>query len=175
MSEYSSLKATINANVKTNGNQEITGSIMNSVLNAMVNSMGVGYQFIGVATPTNPVSAQTPDYKCFYIATTPGTYTNLGGLVVADGEVAILKWDTAWTKEVTGIASADILNYFTKTTIVDVTPQLILIDNQAKHYIKADGSFGTDEMYLKRFKVEGGYSLDLKTRAFINSFGNVRA
>ena len=107
MSEYSSLKATINANVKTNNNQEITGSVMNSVLNAMVNTLGAGYQFIGVATPTNPGSAQTPDYKCFYIATTPGTYTNLGGLVVADGEVAILKWDTSWTKEVTGIATAE--------------------------------------------------------------------
>ena len=110
MSEYSSLKAIINANVKTNGNQEITGSIMNSVLNAMVNSLGAGYQFIGVATPTNPGTAQTPDYKCFYLATTPGTYTHLGDLVVADGEVALLKWDAAWTKEVTGIASADKLN-----------------------------------------------------------------
>lgn len=110
MSEYSSLKATINANVKTNGNQEITGSIMNSVLNAMVDSLGAGYQFIGVATPTNPGSAQTPDYKCFYLATTPGTYTNLGGLVVADGEVALLKYDTSWTKEVTGIATEEQLN-----------------------------------------------------------------
>ena len=110
MSDYSSLKATINANIKANNNQEITGSIMNSVLNAMVNSLGAGYQFIGVATPTNPGSAQTPDYKCFYIATTPGTYTNLGGLVVADGEVALLKYDSSWTKEVTGIASADQIN-----------------------------------------------------------------
>ena len=107
MSEYSSLKSTINANVKTNNNQEITGSIMNSVLNAMVNSLGVGYQFMGMATPINPGSAQTPDYKCFYLATTPGTYTNLGGLIVADGEVAILKYDTSWTKEVTGIANAE--------------------------------------------------------------------
>lgn len=107
MSDYSSLKTTINANVKANNNQEITGSIMNSVLNAMVNSLGAGYQYIGVATPTNPGSAQTPDYRCFYIATTPGTYTNLGGLVVADGEVAILKYDTSWTKEVTGIATAE--------------------------------------------------------------------
>ena len=107
MSEYSSLKATINANVKTNNNQEITGSVMNSVLNAMVNTLGAGYQFIGVATPTNPGSAQTPDYKCFYLATTPGTYTNLGGLVVADGEVDILKYDSSWTKEVTGIATAE--------------------------------------------------------------------
>lgn len=107
MSEYSSLLATINANVKANNNHEITGSIMNSVLNAMVNSLGAGYQFVGVATPTNTGSAQTPDYKCFYIATTPGTYTNLGGLVVADGEVAIIKYDTSWTKDVTGIATAE--------------------------------------------------------------------
>ena len=116
MSNYSSLKATINANVKTNDNQEITGSVMNSVLNAMVNSLGAGYQFIGVATPTNPGSAQTPDYKCFYLATTPGTYTNLGDLVVADGEVAILKYDSSWTKEVTGVASADKLNQLGQTT-----------------------------------------------------------
>lgn len=110
MSEYLSLKATINANVKTNDNHEITGSIMNSVLNAMVNSLGAGYQYMGLATPTNPGTAQTPDYKCFYLATTPGTYTYLGGLVVADGEVAILKYDSSWTKEVTGIASADKLS-----------------------------------------------------------------
>ena len=114
MSDYSSLKATINANVKANNNQEITGSIMNSVLNAMVNALGAGYQFIGLATPTNPGSAQTPDYKCFYLATTPGTYTYLGGLVVADGEVALLKWDTTWTKEVTGIASAHKLKQVTE-------------------------------------------------------------
>lgn len=110
MSDYSSLKATINANIKANNNHEITGAITNSVLNAMVDSLGAGYQFIGVATPTNPGSAQTPDYKCFYLATTPGTYTNLGGLVVADGEVAILKYDSSWTKEVTGIATAAQIN-----------------------------------------------------------------
>ena len=107
MSDYFALKATINANIKANNNHEITGAITNSVLNAMVNSLGAGYQFMGVATPTNPGSAQTPDYKCFYLATTPGTYTYLGGLVVADGEVAILKWDTSWTKEVTDIVSND--------------------------------------------------------------------
>jgi hypothetical protein len=108
MSNYASLKATINANVKTNGNQEITGAIMNSVLNAMVDALGAGYQYVGVATPsTNP---GTPDAKVFYIATTTGTYTNFGGLQVADGEVAILKYDSSWHKDVTGIASADKLS-----------------------------------------------------------------
>lgn len=102
MSNYSSLKATINANIKTNGNQEITGSVLNSVLTAMVNTLGAGYVYAGVATPSgNPGS---PDAKVFYIAATAGTYTNFGGLVVSDGEVAILKWDTAWHKDLTGIA-----------------------------------------------------------------------
>lgn len=104
MSNYSSLKATINANVKANGNQEITGPVMNSVLNAIVDSLGAGYQYMGKAVPsTNP---GTPDAKVFYLASDPGTYTNFNGLVVADGEVAILKWDSAWSKEVTGAATA---------------------------------------------------------------------
>lgn len=104
MSNYSSLKATINANVKANGNQEITGPVMNSVLNAMVDSLGAGYQYMGKAVPsTNP---GTPDAKVFYLASDPGTYTNFNGLVVADGEVAFLKWDADWSKEVTGAATA---------------------------------------------------------------------
>lgn len=107
MSNYNSLKATINANIKTNGNQEITGSVLNSVLNAMVNTLGAGYMYAGVAVPsTNP---GTPDAKVFYIAATPGTYTNFGGLSVASGEVAILKWDSSWHKDVTGVVSYDAL------------------------------------------------------------------
>lgn len=144
MSEYSALKATINANVKANNNQEITGTIMNSILNAMVNALGAGYQFIGVATPTNPGTAQTPDYKCFYLATTPGTYTYLGGLVVADGEVALLKWDTSWTKEVTGIASADKLNQLGQklqpTTILRGVLNTYYMETRKTYHITNTGS-----------------------------------
>ena len=76
MSNYNSLKATIDANIKQNGNQEITGQILNSVLNQMVTTLGAGYQFAGVATTaTNP---GTPDAKVFYIANGKGTYTNFG-------------------------------------------------------------------------------------------------
>ena len=160
MSEYSSLKATINANVKTNGNQEITGSVMNSVLNAMVNSLGAGYQFMGVATPTDPGSAQTPDYKCFYLATTPGAYTNLGGLVVVDGEVALLKYDSSWTKVVTGIATADQLyqltqeiigNYYTLSGFISVNGAFNPSDSyKCSDFIEYDGISG--------IKVKNGFS-----------------
>lgn len=103
MSNYASLKATINANIKTNGNEEITGAVLNSVLTQMINSLGAGYQYIGVATPsTNPGS---PDTKVVYIASTAGTYTYFGGIVVSDGEVVFLRWDSSWHKDVTGCSS----------------------------------------------------------------------
>lgn len=102
MSNYNSLKRTIDANIKQNGNQEITGQVLNSVLNAMVNTLGAGYQFAGVATPaSNPGS---PDAKVFYIANGKGTYTNFGGLDITEDEVVILYLDSAWHKVSTGIA-----------------------------------------------------------------------
>lgn len=102
MANYKSLKTTINANVKRNGNQEITGQILNSVLNAMVDTLGTGYSFAGVATPaTNP---GTPDAKVFYIANGKGKYTHFGELEVTEDEVVVLYWDTLWHKVSTGIA-----------------------------------------------------------------------
>ena len=95
MSNYSNLKSTIDTNIKTNGNEEITGDILNTVLNSMVSSLGAGYQFMGVATTsTNP---GTPDAKVFYLAYTPGTYTNFSGIVVTG--LCVLKYDTAWSKD----------------------------------------------------------------------------
>lgn len=103
MSNYNTLKTTINANIKQNGNQEITGQILNSVLNQMVTTLGAGYQFAGVATTeTNP---GTPDAKVFYIANGKGTYTNFGGLEITEDEVVVLYYDTEWHKVATGIAS----------------------------------------------------------------------
>ena len=103
MSNYTSLKASINANINQNGKREITGLVLNSVLNAMVNTLGAGYQFAGIAvSDTNP---GTPDAKVFYIANGKGAYTNFSGLDVTEDEVVILYYDTEWHKVSTGIAS----------------------------------------------------------------------
>lgn len=103
MSNYNSLKATIDAYIKQNGNQEITGQILNSVLNQMVTTLGAGYQFAGVAvSDTDP---GTPDAKVFYIANGKGTYEKFGGINVTEDDVVVLYWDTAWHKVATGIAS----------------------------------------------------------------------
>ena len=105
MSNYNNLKTAIDANIKQNGNQEITGPILNSVLNQMVNILGTGYQFAGVATLDPATDPGTPDAKVFYIANGKGTYTNFGSLEVTEDEVVVLYWDSAWHKVSTGIAS----------------------------------------------------------------------
>lgn len=94
MSNYSSLKATINANVKTNNNQEITGAIMNSVLNAMVNTLGVEFQFGGVITPSSTITPS--DGNIAYIGGA-GTYTNISGAVIADGFMGVFMYNGSWT------------------------------------------------------------------------------
>lgn len=66
-----------------------------------------GYTFMGVATPeTNP---GTPQQNVFYIASTAGIYSDFGGIVLADGEMAILKYNGTWEKNVTGAASLEIV------------------------------------------------------------------
>lgn len=108
MANYATLKAAITSAIRQNGNNEITGQLLQQQLLAMVNSLGVGYQYAGIATPaTNP---GTPDENVFYLAATAGTYTNFGGLVLSNGEIAILKYNGAWTKDVTGAASNEKLS-----------------------------------------------------------------
>lgn len=105
MANYETLKTAIKQVVKTNGNNEITGALLQQSLLAMINSLGVGYQFIGIATPTtNP---GTIDQKVFYIANGKGTYTNFGEISITEDEVVILYYDTAWHKLLTGIASQE--------------------------------------------------------------------
>ncbi len=129
MANYKSLKTTINANVKRNGNQEITGQILNSVLNAMVDTLGTGYSFAGVATPaTNP---GTPDAKVFYIANGKGSYNHFGKLEVTEDEVVVLYWDSLWHKVSTGIAREEILTELGKEV---ATKQNALTDT--------DGGYG---------------------------------
>ena len=115
MSNYNSLKTTINASIKQNGNQEITGQILNSVLNQMVTTLGAGYQFAGVATLDPATDPGTPDAKVFYIANGKGTYTNFGGVNVTEDDVVVLYWDSSWHKVSTGIASNAKLTEFDKT------------------------------------------------------------
>lgn len=97
MANYATLKSTIEDNIKQNGIGAITGPILQSALLSIINSLGAGYQFMGVATPsTNP---GTTDLRIFYIASEAGIYSNFGNISVSADEVAILIYATSWTKQ----------------------------------------------------------------------------
>lgn len=101
---YNDLKAAIRAVVFQNDDNLITGEALQGALLSMINSLGAGYQFIDVATPsTNP---GTPDQNVMYFAATAGTYTNFGGIVVNESEFCALCWNGSWIKKTTGAATA---------------------------------------------------------------------
>jgi len=58
-----------------------------------------GYKILGDATPsTTPSSPSAGDA---YLASTPGTYTNFGGTVLADGQMAMFKYNgSAWSASI---------------------------------------------------------------------------
>jgi len=128
MANYSTLKATIAQYIKENHVNDISGNLLQQQLLAMVNSLGAGYQFAGVATQdTNP---GTPDQNVFYLASEAGTYYNFSGIVVAENEVAILKWNGAWSKDSTGAATQESVNKLGQIAVVR-SPGINLLDNKA--------------------------------------------
>ncbi len=145
MSNYNNLKTTIDANIKQNGNQEITGPILNSVLNQMVNILGTGYQFAGVATLDPATDPGTPDAKVFYIANGKGTYTKFGGIEVTEDDVVVLYWDTAWHKVATGIASQAKLSELDsegkRINLYFTEQEIKLFLTQDKYHIPSDGDY----------------------------------
>lgn len=110
MASYNELNALIDAYINRNGVQAITGQILNGVLKAIVEQIGRGYAIMGVADlATDP---GTPDAPESWFASTPGTYTNFGGLTIADAEFAIFSYTPqteTWEKTTLteGIAQVD--------------------------------------------------------------------
>ena len=109
MANYATLKATIQQYIKQNGNNEITGNLLQQQLLAMINSLGVGYQYMGIATPTT--TPGTADQNVFYLASESGTYTNFSGIVVDENEIAFLKWNGVWIKDTLGCAKKEYVDY----------------------------------------------------------------
>lgn len=114
MANYQTLKSAIQDVVKTNGNNEITGALLQQSLLAMINSLGAGYQYGGIATPT--MNPGTPDNRIFYIAGTPGTYTNFGGYEITD-QLGVFYYDGEWHLQNTGAATKQIMDDVIKNVI----------------------------------------------------------
>lgn len=107
MTNWQTLKDSIKAKIKKNGNQEITGEVLQSVLVSIISTMGEQNALCrGVATPTtNPGTIDGPLY---YFATQAGTYANFDGLVLPQG-LSILFWDSSkWTATTAFVVEQDV-------------------------------------------------------------------
>lgn len=148
MANYATLKSAIQQVIKTNGNNEITGALLQQSLLAMINSLGGYYQFAGVATPsTNP---GTPDQNVFYLASTAGTYSNFGSIVIAENEAAILKYNGTWSKDSSGFATSEKVNQLQQSVIP-------LTSNEAKVLTSNDVTTGKYWTYLGGLADNSGY------------------
>jgi len=121
MADYNALKAVINAYIKQNGVQAITGQILNGVLIGMVNALGKGYTVVGEATPSTDPGTMTGPAS--YIAHTAGVYEHFDNIAVDPGEVAMLIYNEAqWHKETIASLDADAtVDGTTGTPSVDVS------------------------------------------------------
>ena len=130
MGNYEQLIDAIEAVIKANGNNEITGQVLQNTLKSIVNTIGANATFAGVATPTtNP---GTPDQNEFWIATQPGTYSNFGALVVGDVVTILTNNGSAWKKlEIEDLPTKSLVsklsNSFVETSNPDVAQAIVAL------------------------------------------------
>lgn len=95
MAKYATLKAAVEAAIRTNGQQQITGQILQTQLVNMITSLGKYFQsFGGLATPAGSFTAG--DESVTFLAVEAGTYTNFGGAVLDGKTLHILAYDGDW-------------------------------------------------------------------------------
>lgn len=96
---WTELKNAIAEVIKTNGNQEITGSILQSVLFSMIENLGWKYTYCGTVQ-TNSEAPQNVDGRIFVFPTQKGTYPNFSGLTVSNKLCLFFNnSDGGWSKQ----------------------------------------------------------------------------
>lgn len=142
---YDTLIQEINAYIKANANNEITGQGLNVILNSIVSALGTGANFYGIATPnTKPAENQYPK---FYIAFTPGNYSNFnfsGAQPAFNSGFAILCDETGtnvWSMYVKNIKAG--LTRF----IIDAKIKNNVLSTNKLLYIKAAGRMANNSFF----------------------------
>lgn len=149
MSNYSAIRALIDAHIKANGKQMITGPVMNSVLNGVINSIGGNYTFGGVVNPESNVGS--PDANIFYLGSTAGVYTNLGGFELTDG-IGVFTWDGAWRfQKLESVSASQILELISVALqpIEALIPPQASPENQLADKDFVNSSIATDTATFK--------------------------
>lgn len=167
MANYETLKTAIQQVVKTNGNNEITGALLQQSLLAMINTLGIGYQFAGIATPTtNP---GTPDANVFYIAATNGTYSNFDNIILEIGDVAILKYNGTWVKDAVNIPTNDTIANLSGR--IDVAAGVDISNEQFKNgfwfgnEFRSDGNFGLVRSAFEKMPLMDSFTLNVQAQS----------
>lgn len=111
MAKYANLIAAVEAAIKTNGTQAITGQVLQNQLKNMISKLGSAYQFGGLVQPTDAFSFDT-DAKIAFLACTQGRYPAFGNFSLRSGEVALFIYEGTWKKE--------IISYYANTQIYGI-------------------------------------------------------
>lgn len=157
-------------------NRSQVDALHQSIVNSITSLSEAGYLFSGIATfETDP---GTPDAKVFYIANGKGTYEKFGGIEVTEDEVVVLKYDTAWHKVATGIASDEKLSELESEVFENNTPIVewvngFVIDNLLIKSTSA-GDKVSKPIFVKsgktiRFSTEGDGNFFFTTIAYATS------
>ena len=93
MNYNETLRAAIEAAVKTPADPRISGAILQQQMMSIMGAVDAGAVFLGTATPA---TIPTTEANCFFLATTPGTYTHFldtgdNPIVIAQGEAALIR------------------------------------------------------------------------------------
>lgn len=136
MANYSILKAAVEAVVKTNGNQEITGANLQTTILSIIDSLCAGYQFMGVATPlTTPPSS--PDYNIAYIGGA-GAYANFGtSYTVPQGSIGVFRYNGSWSNNVIHLSDGLAFNgiYVLRNKVINYANNSVTITNNSSYDI----------------------------------------
>lgn len=174
MGTYEELKAAVASVIKTNGNQEITGLILQNSLMTLISQIGANATFAGIAMP-NTVPG-TPDQNIFYLAITPGTYTNFNGEVLKPGRTVVFSNKTgSWVATDLGVSSSRqtmaILGVIDSLSINKINPATITIGS----YINGNDTDISEPnfMHTSLIKVTPGrtYSVRVLSENYCTIFG----
>lgn len=150
MGNYEELKIAVQTVIKQNGNEEITGQVMQNTLLNIISTIGANATFAGIATPNT--APGTPDQNVFYLAGTPGTYSNFGGYVLTEGLVMFENSTGTFTAVNLGINSDDVrMKFLADKSIIG----MVNIDPNHLYNIPTTG--GSDGKYIVDSQYDTGW------------------
>lgn len=150
MGNYEELKTAVQTVIKQNGNEEITGQVMQNTLLNIISTIGANATFAGIATPNT--APGTPDQNVFYLAVTPGTYSNFGGYVLTEGLVMFENSTGTFTAVNLGINSDDVrMKFLADKSIIG----MVNIDPNHLYNIPTTG--GSNGEYIVNSQYDTGW------------------